>query len=351
MDHYHVYGIGNALVDIEFRVNSEDLEHLGIDKGVMTLVEEVHQSEMMNHLHEKQVYRSAGGSAANTVIALSQLGGSGFYSCKVADDELGRLYTEDLRANGVDTNAHERSEPGNTGRCLVMVTSDADRTMCTYLGITGELGRDEIVADALRASEHLYIEGYLASSPTARDAIAHARAIASEAGIQTAISLSDPNVVRLFGDGLREMIGQGVDLLFSNEEEALEISNSRDIEDAIEALRGMASRFVVTRGPRPALVHDGSRTFEVPAQEVNPLDTTGAGDIFAGSLLYGLSEGRDIVSSAELANAAAARLITSYGPRLDRSSMQEVLRKHGKRDAMHAAGDVEGTVAHPPGTD
>lgn len=337
MDHFHVYGIGNALVDIEFRVTPGDLERLRIDKGVMTLVEEMQQSEMLDYLREQQVYRSAGGSAANTVIALSQFGGSGFYSCKVANDELGHLYTEDLRAHGVATNAHERSEPGNTGRCLVMVTEDADRTMCTYLGITGELGRGEIVADALRASDFLYVEGYLASSPTARDAVTYAREIAQAAGVSTALSLSDPNVVRLFGDGLREMIGQGVDLLFSNEDEALEISDSRDVDDAISALRQLARRFVITRGPRPALVHDGERTVEVPARQVEPLDTTGAGDIFAGAFLYGLGEGWDAVESAQLANTAAARLITTYGPRLDTASMQEVLREHRQQGMTRAA--------------
>lgn len=344
MNHFHVYGIGNALVDIEFRVTPDDLERLHIDKGVMTLVEETRQSEMLNYLHEQQVYRSAGGSAANTVIALSQFGGNGFYSCKVADDELGHLYTEDLRSHGIATNAHERSEPGHTGRCLVMVTEDADRTMCTYLGITGELGRGEIVDDALRASDYLYIEGYLASSPTARDAVAYAREIAQAANVDIALSLSDPNVVRLFGDGLREMIGPGVDLLFSNEEEALEISGSRNIDDAVAALQLLARQFVITRGPNPALVHDGERTIEVPAKPVKPLDTTGAGDIFAGAFLYGLGEGWDVVESAQLANAAAARLITTYGPRLDTVAMQEVLREHGQQRAKPSAEEVGGTA-------
>lgn len=344
MTHFNVYGIGNALVDIEFRVTPDDLTRLGVDKGVMTLVEDQQQSEMLNSLRNQQVHRSAGGSAANTVIALSQFGGNGFYSCKVADDELGHLYTEDLRAHGLATNAHERSEPGHTGRCLVMVTEDADRTMCTYLGITGELGRGEIVENALRASDYLYIEGYLASSPTARDAVAHAREIARSADVDIALSLSDPNIVNLFGDGLREMIGPGVDLLFSNEDEALGISGSGDINDAVEALRSLARRFVITRGSRPALIHDGKRTVEVPARSVHPLDTTGAGDIFAGAFLYGLSEGWDVVESAELANTAAARLITSYGPRLDTASMQEVLREHKLQGERLSAGKIEGTA-------
>lgn len=331
MGRYHVYGIGNALVDIEFRVTPEDLSTLGIDKGVMTLVEEAHQSELVQALREQQVHRSAGGSAANTVIALCQLGGSGFYSCKVADDELGHLYIDDLQANGVDTNAREHSEPGDTGRCLVLVTEDADRTMCTYLGITGDLGPGEVVPEALRDSDWLYIEGYLATSDTARAAVAHARGIAREAGVRTALSLSDPNVVRLFGEGLREMIGDGVDLLFSNEHEALEISGSRDLDDAVAALQRLAGRFVITRGARPAVVYDGASLTEVPAHPVKPLDTVGAGDIFAGAFLYGLGEGWPTTRAAELANGIAARLITSYGPRLDRPTME------GLRDEFTSA--------------
>lgn len=322
---YDVYGIGNALVDIEYRVSADDLAGLGVDKGVMTLVESDHQQRMMDELHRQQVWRSAGGSAANTVIALSQLGARGFYSCKVADDDLGHLYTEDLETNGIATNARDCSEPGDTGRCLVMVTEDADRTMCTYLGITGELGRDAIVESALRDSEYLYIEGYLASSPTARDAVSHARAIAREAGTRIALSLSDPNVVRLFRDGLEEFIGDGVDLLFSNEEEALELSGSRDIEAALDVLAGQAGRFVVTRGPKPTLVHDGNGIMEVPAEPVTPLDTTGAGDMFAGAFLYALSRGWALDQATRFANHCAGRLIVEYGPRLPRETMRELL--------------------------
>lgn len=328
MPSYHVYGIGNALVDIEFRVEPEDLLQLGVEKGVMTLVESDHQQQMMDHLREQQVHRSAGGSAANTVIALTQLGARGFYSCKVADDELGHLYTDDLRANGVDTNARDCSESGDTGRCLVMVTEDADRTMCTYLGITGELGRDAIVEDSLRSAEHLYIEGYLASSPTAREAVRHARSIARDAGVRVALSLSDPNVVRLFGAGLREMIGDGVDLLFSNEEEALELSGRDDIAGAIEALKDTARQFVITRGPRPTLIFDGHETIEVPAHDVHPVDTTGAGDIFAGAYLYGMARGWKPATAAGFGNHCAARLISEYGPRLNGQTMRDLLENY-----------------------
>ena len=317
MSEYDVYGIGNALVDIEYSVAPADLEAMNIDRGVRTLVDLDRQSEIMAYLSGRDVHRSAGGSAANTVIALSQFGGRGFYTCKIADDELGKLYDADLRGNGVATNARENSEAGHTGRCLVLITPDADRTMCTYLGIAGSIGRREVVPEALRASEYLYVEGYLATSDSAREAIVHARGIARETGVKTALSLSDLVVVERFGDGLREMIGPGVDLLFSNEAEALGFTGSHRVEDAIAGLARHAERFVITRGADGALIHDYGEIIESPARPVQGLDTNGAGDMFAGAFLYGLGRGWSLADAGRLAATASARLITSYGPRLE----------------------------------
>ncbi|MCB1736769.1 MAG: adenosine kinase, partial [Gammaproteobacteria bacterium] len=202
MKQYDVYGIGNALVDMDYEVSAQDLIDMNIEKGVMTLVEEDHQMRVMAHLGSHPCKKSAGGSAANSVIAVSQFGGKGFYSCKVADDELGNFYLQDLQANGVDTNVHAVREAGHTGRCLVMVTPDADRTMATHLGITGGLSQVELVEDKLRSADYAYIEGYLVTSDSARSAAIHARQIAEQAGVKTSLSLSDPNMVKFFKDGL-----------------------------------------------------------------------------------------------------------------------------------------------------
>jgi len=310
---------------MEYSVTPEDLAHMRIDKGVMTLVDVDHQSELMVYLSEHHVHRSAGGSAANTVIALSQFGGRGFYTCKVASDELGDLYADDLQANGVETNAREHSEDGHTGRCLVLVTPDADRTMCTYLGITGGLTRHELVPDALCDSEYVYIEGYLATSDTARDAAVHARELAQAAGVRTALSLSDPNIVAHFREGLLEMIGPGLDLVFANEDEAKHMAGAGDIHAAVEWMKGIAREFVITRGAQGALAWDGQAVVQIPAQPVQPVDTVGAGDMFAGAFLHGRSRGWDHAAAGRLATTAAARLITAYGARLTREEMQAVL--------------------------
>lgn len=327
MTTYDVYGLGNALVDMEYRVEPRELADLGLDKGIMTLVDVDHQSELMVYLSDHHVHRSAGGSAANTVIAVSQLGGRGFYTCKVADDELGDLYAADLRANGVETNARETGEPGHTGRCLVFVTPDADRTMATYLGITGDLGPEALVPEALRAARYLYIEGYLATSDRAMQSVHQARAVAHEAGARTALSLSDPGIVANFRPRLLEMIGDGVDLLFANADEALGMAGTEDLETAAAWMQRAASRFVITRGPDGALVWDGATMTEVPAERVDPVDTVGAGDMFAGAYLYGVTRGWSDAEAARLAAAAAARLITAYGARLPAEETRAVLER------------------------
>ena len=194
MDRYHVYGIGNALVDMEYEVELEDLETLRLDKGVMTLVGQDHQSEIMAHLAERPHQKGSGGSAANSIIAVSQLGGNAFYSCKVANDPLGHFYLEDLIANGVATNRHGEREDGDTGRCVVLVTPDSDRTMLTYLGISGEFTDRELVPEAILNADYYYTEGYLVTSEGARAAAIRGREIAQAAGVKTAISLSDPNL-------------------------------------------------------------------------------------------------------------------------------------------------------------
>lgn len=326
MASYQVYGIGNALVDMEYEVDYSDLETLGIEKGVMTLVDEAKQLEIMLHLASHPHQRGSGGSAANTVIGLAQFGGRGFYSCKVADDELGHFYMRDLSEGGVDTNHHTEKDQGHTGRCVVLVTPDSDRTMCTFLGVSGNLSARELVAEALCDSEWFYTEGYLVTSPSARALSVEAKAIAEAAGVRTAISLSDPNMVKHFRDGLLEMIGAGVDLIFANEQEAKGMARTEDLGTAVEYLKRVSRAFAITRGPLGALTWNGQALIEIPGVKVQAVDTVGAGDMFAGAFLHGLTQGWDHRRAGELAAAASAKLVTSLGPRISRDETQAVLR-------------------------
>lgn len=327
MRKYHVYGIGNALVDMEYEVDASDLEKLRIDKGVMTLVDEGHQAEIMEHLKEHHHQKGSGGSAANSVIAVSQFGGKGFYSCKVANDALGHFYMDDLIAGGVDTNHHTDKDHGHTGRCVVLVTPDTDRTMITHLGVSGGLSEKELVPEALRDSDYFYTEGYLVTSDSARDLSITAKGIAEEAGVKTAISLSDPNMVNYFKDGLMDMIGNGVDLVFANESEAMGMADSDDLNAAIAFLKTISKEFAITRGPAGALVYDGRDMIEIEPVKVTAVDTVGAGDMFAGAFLYGLTQGRGHKRSGDLAAAASAKLVTSLGPRISAEETRGILKR------------------------
>ena len=316
MKQYDVYGLGNALVDMEFEVEDGFLKLMEIDKGVMTLVDEDQQHRLMTHLDAFEGNRASGGSAANTLIAVSAMGGSAYYACKVADDDLGHFYLHDLKAAGVDTNVNGTHAEGITGKCLVMVTPDAERTMHTYLGISSELSVGEISDSHIKASEYLYMEGYLVTSPPAKEANIHARRIAEASGVKTALTFSDPAIVQHFHAELTETIGDGIDLLFCNESEALTFTGKDSIDDAVEVIRTFAKNFAITRGSKGALIHDGSQTHRIEPHPIKAIDTNGAGDMFAGAYLYGITHGYSIPAAGRLASLASSQVVRQFGPRL-----------------------------------
>ena len=196
---YDIYGIGNALVDIVTEVEDDFLKIHEVEKGLMTLVDAERQFQLVEAIDMHNAMMQCGGSAANTVIAASQFGATSFYSCLVADDEMGRFYMQDLHENGVTSNLVATHLPeGITGKCLVMTTPDANRTMNTFLGITSSFSKDQIRENALRQSKYLYMEGYLVTSENGREAMITARNIAREADVKTALTFSDPSMVKYF---------------------------------------------------------------------------------------------------------------------------------------------------------
>ncbi len=325
MPQYHVYGVGNALVDMEFEIADDTLTQLGVDKGLMTLIEEDRHDELLSKLDLSKARQCSGGSAANTIIATAQLGANSFYSCKVANDDTGDFYMKDLTTAGVTSNlSMSTREDGVTGKCIVLITPDAERSMNTHLGITQRISTRELNEAAIRDSEYVYIEGYLVPEAEARAAAIKTREVAEAAGVKTAITLSDVNMVQFFKAGMEAMIGNGVDLLFCNEEEALLMTNAADVSAALPALQKIAKQFAITRGARGAVLFDGSRMLEIPAQTVRPVDSNGAGDIYAGSFLYGLTHGLSFVDSGKLAGAAATELVQHFGARLPSDTLQAI---------------------------
>jgi sugar/nucleoside kinase (ribokinase family) len=325
MKKYHVYGVGNALVDMEFEVEDAFFEKNGIEKGVMTLVDEERQHELIAHLDAFEGKKASGGSAANTIIAVSYFGGNAFYSCKVSSDELGDFYVQDLQDAGVDSNVGDGRKDGITGKCLVMVTPDAERTMNTFLGITETFSVDEIHQQAIADSEYLYIEGYLVTSNTGRHAAVEARKVAEEAGVKTALTFSDPAMVEFFKDGLQEMIGEKVDLLFCNEAEAKSWAGTDDLEKALESIKQIASSYAVTLGDKGALLYDGNQQIEISPHNVKAVDSNGAGDMFAGAFLYGITHGHSFFEAGNIASLASANVVSQFGPRLNAEEHKKIL--------------------------
>lgn len=327
MKHYHVYGVGNALVDMEVEVDDSFLKRMGIGKGHMTLVDERRQIELLANLDHRNGQWASGGSAANTIIAVNYFGGSAFYSCKVANDETGDFYVKDLAAAGVESNINGIRYEGVTGQCLVMITPDAERTMNTYLGITESLSVDDLNEAAIRNSEYLYLEGYLVSSSTARAAAIKAREIAQNSGIKTALTFSDPSMVTYFRDGLEEMVGSGIDLLFCNEAEALSWAATDNLEQALEKLTEVAKTYAVTLGSRGAIIYDGAHQIRIPPHKVAAVDSNGAGDMFAGAFLYSITHGHNYTVAGKIASLASARIVSRFGPRLPAEEHQKILTK------------------------
>ncbi len=324
MGKYDVYGLGNALVDMEFEINDQFLHENGIDKGVMTLVDENQQHELIEQLDAFEGNKASGGSAANTLIAVSSMGGSSYYTCKVADDDLGHFYLNDLKTANVDCNMEGKHKGGITGKCLVMVTPDAERTMHTFLGVSSELSPYEVSEDAIKNAHYCYLEGYLTTSESGKAANIQAREIAETNNIKTALTFSDPFVAEHFREGFTETIGNGIDLLFCNEAEALSYTRKNNIDEAVEVIKTFAKTFAITLGAEGAAVYDGSNLISISANPVNAVDTNGAGDLFAGAFMYGLTHGKSFEEAGILASKASSIIVSQFGPRLKLGQYQSL---------------------------
>lgn len=327
MKKYDIYGIGAALVDMEFEVDDAFLQSHGIEKGIMTLVEPEQQAKVIESLNGRSAKKASGGSAANTVIASSYFGASAFYSCKAACDATGDFFVNDIQNAGVDCNLGEVREEGTSGTCLVMITPDAERTMNTYLGISESLGTSELDLDALQNASYFYMEGYLSTSDSGRAAAIKGRTTAEAHDTKTVLTFSDPAMVQFFKPQLQEMLGDGVDHLFCNQEEALLWADTDDLDSALEALKLISKTFAVTLGAEGALVFDGSQQIRIAPHAVKAIDSNGAGDMFAGAFLYAMSQGKTYEQAGKLASLASSKVVSQFGPRLSAEDHQPLLKE------------------------
>ena len=327
MAKYDVYGIGNALVDKEFEVEDSFLEEFEIVKGLMTLVDHEQQERLIAELTARYGVkkRTGGGSAANTLYAISQFGGSAFYSCRVANDEIGDFFMDQLGDHNIETNKNSQRVDGISGRCIVMVTPDAERTMHTHLGVSDNISISEMDFESALQSKIMYLEGYLVTSPTAKAAIMEMKQFAKDNGIRTAMTFSDPSMLEYFLNDVNDVVGDGVDLLFCNQHEAQLWSKTDTLEGAFQAVKSKAKQFAITRGGEGSVVFDGENTIEIAPRRVPVVDTNGAGDMYSGAFLYGITNGMDFTAAGALASVASATVVSQYGPRLEPKVHQKLL--------------------------
>ena len=331
-----VYAIGNALVDTEYEVSDALLDQAGVAKRHMTLIDAPRRAELLHHLQGLHSRRTGGGSAGNTAVAVAQFGAKAFYSCRVADDELGAFYAQDLASHGVATNlSHMAAPAGQTGSCIVLVTSDAERSMSTFLGATAELDHTALHPQDIARSKVYYMEGYLAASPTGLDAALRGRALAVQAGAALALTLSDMSMIQFCRPGLEAMLGVGangesaapLDYLFCNEEEAQVWCGAQDFDAVCAHMAPLARVVCVTRSAKGSVILENGQRSEVPAVAIKALDSNGAGDMFAGAFLYAVTQGQSSAQAAALGNHAAAMVVAQYGNRLSQASVDAIKAK------------------------
>ncbi len=326
MAKYDVYGIGNAIVDIVTEVEHDFFAKNEIEKGVMTLVDEKRQHHLMKAIDMKRSRMSGGGSAGNTVTAVNQLGGRSFYSCLVAKDDMGKFFLDDLKQNGIDTNLkYENCPEGITGKCLVMTSPDAERTMNTFLGVSSFLSPEHLNESAIKNSSYIYLEGYLVASPKGLEAMKEAKKISERNRINTALTFSDASMVKYFSKQMEEIVGASVDLLFCNEEEAMIYTGTNSLMEVREQLKQVAKRFVITLGANGALIFDGDTYIQIEPYKVNAVDTNGAGDMFAGAFMFAITNGHSYATAGKLASLASSKVVTQFGPRLSSNQVKRLL--------------------------
>ena len=310
-----VTGVCNALVDIFADITDQQFSSLGFDKGTMRLVEAAEQKEILSKLGGGDRALCSGGSVANSLIAVAQLGGSSAMICCVGDDEYGKFFKEECSSMGISVPSSP--VPGaHTGTCLSLITPDAERTMRTSLGAAIQVGPKHIDAKTIAASSWLFIEGYVFSNgDDGRNGIKEAIRIAKETGTKIAITCSESWVLQAFGDPLREAL-EHAQLVFANEEEAATLSGAQDVVEAGNILSKKFPHVVLTAGPRGAYIWWEGEQIHVPAYPCEPRDLTGAGDMFAGAFLYGITNGYKPADAAKRACFLARDVISQVGARL-----------------------------------
>jgi sugar/nucleoside kinase (ribokinase family) len=314
---FQVVGIGNAMVDVLAHADDAFLAENGVEKGIMQLIDMQRGVELYGKIG--LATEMSGGSAANTIACVAHLGGRAAYVGKVKDDQLGRIFTHDLRAQGVtyEVALAEARHEHETGRCIVLVTPEGERSMNTYLGVTEHLAPSDIDEAMMADAEWIFLEGYRFDGPESHEAFAKAIKAAKGAGGKVALTLSDPFCIDRHHQAFARMLRDDVDLLFANRAEIEAMYGTSDFDAALQAAAAEVDTVVCTESEHGAHIVRGPMRFHCPAVPTQVVDATGAGDLFAGAFLWGLVEGHDLETCGTMGNIAASEVISHLGARVE----------------------------------
>lgn len=327
---YDISALGNALVDTQYMVEHEFLQGIGLEPDSMTLASAEEHSPIIDKLQQMGVesVSDCGGSATNSLVAASYYGSNCHHVCRVANDEDGKKYLESLQKAGVKHIGFSKEESElPTGKCLIFVTPDAKRTMSSMLGISAYLGSKDIDFDAVDNSKIFYIEGYMVTSEENFNAVTSVLKNINSENTLKALSLSDAGIVHGFKDKFKEIESFGIDMIFCNDDEAIAFAGVENLEEAIEFYKKQSYMIAITKGAEGSIViRDGKEIFS-PAEQITPIDTNGAGDMYAGSFMHAFLNGCDISECARFSNYASSKVVETFGPRLNSEGYQDVLNK------------------------
>lgn len=312
---FDVFGMCNALYDIQAEIGDDLLADIGFEKGGMFLIDEETQRSIVSRVYSHIVHSEAGGSGANTMLGIALLGGATCYTSRVGPDEHGRLYRDSLAGKGVQPNLATGN--GDTGISLILITPDTERTMLTFLGEARGLTAADVSLPDLARSSYLYVTGYLWDTDNQKEAVLLAMQEARKADTKVVLSLSDPFCVGRHKSDFLSLLQDHVDVVFGNEDEAMVMTDTDNARDAVRLLSEACEVAVVTLGSSGSLISSGATIHEVPAYRVDAVDATGAGDMYAAGLLYGLSHGYPLDKAGRLGAYGAAQVVAKLGPRLD----------------------------------
>jgi len=321
-----VVGIGNAIVDVLVQTEDQFLEQHGLQKGGMALIDETQAESLYQASGPGQ--ETSGGSVANTMVGIAQLGGRAGFIGRVRDDQLGTIFSHDIRAVGAQFDTPAATSGATTARCLIYVTPDAERTMCTFLGASTQLEPDDLDLSMVRQTKVLYLEGYLWDSPAAKRAFIAGAEACRAAGGQVALSLSDGFCVDRHRESFLELVDGHVDVLFANEAEIKSLYQTDDFETALERVRGCCSVTAITRASEGSVVLSGDQRFDIGIFSLGTLvDTTGAGDLYAGGFLHAYTQGESLERCGQLGALCAGQIVTQLGAR-SQVCLKELMAQH-----------------------